>query len=534
MRKAIWVSLLILALLSGLLAGCGNSDQSNIMRISLAGEPESLDPRKSLAALESGVERQLFRGLTFIDEHGRPQPDAAESWNVSADGKIYIFHLRKGMKWSDGSAFTARDFEYAWKSELAPKFASRIARTLYDIKNAEAYNRGNLPADSDGIKAIDDDTLQVELRQPAWYFLVLAANHCFYPVSQSVASRNAKWAANPETFVSNGAYKLRTWTHNGKIVLVKNENYYGAADVKLNGLTYVICDNASTAYSMFKSNQLDVASAPPSEYESLKKAGELHIAPQLGTMFLALNVSSPELKDVRIRQALNLAIDRETIVAKVTKLGERAAYGYVPYACRGSNENLDYRTEIGPVFGENVVRAKQLLAAAGYVDGKGLPKLTLLYNNSDYNKAICEAIQEMWNKNLGVHVELQNQEQKVWLNSLRTGDFIITRSGYVGDYTDGMTMLDTYDTTLDVNDSHWTGTPANVRYNALLSEVRASNNQELRVSKMAEAERIIVGEQAVMVPILFYTTTAVERAYVAGVLRAPVGYSDYRFAFINK
>jgi len=285
-------------------------------------EPETLDPRKSTGSPEATVEAQLFEGLTSLDAKNSPIPAMAEKWEISPDGLKYKFHLRPDIKWSNGDPVTAYDFEYAWKTTLSPDLGSKYAYQLFYVKNGEAYNQNLTTADKVGVRALDDKTLEVVLEKPTAYFLSLTAFHSLYPVPRRVVEANPKWAADPKTIVGNGPFKIIGWVHNSRIELVKNENYWDAAKVKLPKLDFVLTDSGSTEIAMFDNNQIDMGdNAPPSEYPRLQKQDLLKISPFLGTYFFSFNVTKAPMDKAKVRKALTLALDRQAIITNVVKTG---------------------------------------------------------------------------------------------------------------------------------------------------------------------------------------------------------------------
>ena len=243
----------LLVLLTGLslgVAGCGTgkkTSETRHIRHALSAEPESVDPRMSTSLPASTVQAQLFEGLTTLDHNNRPVPAAAERWEVSPDGLRYTFFLRPGLRWSNGDAVTARDFEYAWKTGLSPELASANAYMLFCLKNGEAYTTKKATAAQVGVRAKDDLTLEVELEQPTAYFLALTAFHAYYPVHKKSVAVNDKWATQTQTIIGNGPFKLSAWVKSSRMEFVKNEQYWSADKVRSGRLEFFLLDNSSTA-----------------------------------------------------------------------------------------------------------------------------------------------------------------------------------------------------------------------------------------------------------------------------------------------
>ena len=522
--------ILFLLVASVAVSGCGNKSGPKYLRVSVGAEPETLDPRKSTGIPESTVQAQLFEGLTTLDATNKPLPAMAERWEISPDGLRYKFFLRPGVKWSNGDPVTAYDFEYSWKTTLSPEFGAKYSYQLFYLKNGEAYNKGLTTADQVGVKALDDRSLEVVLEKPTAYFLSLTSFHTLYPVPRRIVEANPKWAAEPKTLIGNGPFKIANWVHNSMIELIKNDQYWDAAKVKLPKLDFILTESSSTEIAMFDNNQIDMGeNAPPAEYPRLKKEGRLQTSPYLGTYFFAFNVEKAPLDNPKVRQALNLAIDRQAIITNVVKGEQRVALAWVPPGLADAAPGSDFRSIGGDYFKDaNIEAAKKLLTEAGYPDGKGLPPIELIYNTHDVHKAIAEAVQEMWRKNLGVNVRLANQEWKVFINTRSKGAYQIARHGWIGDYADPMTFLDMFETGSGNNDSQY----KNPRYDTLIRLAKSTGNQEIRMKAMHEAERLLM-EDAVIAPLYFYTRVTMVKPNVKGYHRSVLGHVYFKEAYLE-
>jgi oligopeptide transport system substrate-binding protein len=313
----------------------------------LGAEPPGIDPGVTIGVPEATVEMQVFDGLTRLDSKNVPQPAIAKSWTISKDGKTYIFTLRDAY-WTNGTPVTAYDFEYAWKRVLSPELAAQYATQLYYVYGGEAYNtsikvgtkyyaqavdaKGNPvtkkvagkdvpvpnmkkeidPSKNVGVKALNAKTLKVYLQSPTAYFLALTAFNTLFPVCKAVVSTNDKWASNVKTYVTDGPFKLTQWSHNDKMVFVKNPTYWDKDKVKLTKVTFLMVTDSSTALSMYESGQLDsAADVPSSELPKLVASGDVKILPSLATYLYMFNNTKKPFNDVRVRKALTLAINRQ-------------------------------------------------------------------------------------------------------------------------------------------------------------------------------------------------------------------------------
>jgi Bacterial extracellular solute-binding proteins, family 5 Middle. len=366
-------------------------------------EPRSVDPAKNTAIDGGTVIYHVFEGLTRLDKNNKAEPAVAEKWDVSSDGLTYTFHLRDGVKWSDGKPVTAKDFEYAWKRVLNPDTGSEYAYQLYYIKNGEKYNKGEAKAEDVGVVAKDDKTLELTLESPTPYILELLAFFTYMPVRQDIVEKDPDgWAQNPETYIGNGAFVMKEWNHNDSIVFEKNPNYWDAGRIKPDKLTFVMINDASTELAAFDNNQIDFGDNPPAnDFPRLREDGVLHIDPSLATYGYVFNTKKAPFDNPKVRKAFSLAIDRKAIVETPPQVGQKPAGGWVPPGLPDADATKDFREIGGDYYDVNkasVEEAQKLLAEAGYPGGKGLPEITLLYNTSEGHKQIAEMLQEMWKK----------------------------------------------------------------------------------------------------------------------------------------
>lgn len=496
-------------------------------------EPETIDPHRSTGIPEANVELQVFEGLTRLDKHTKPAPGMAEKWEVSADGLHYTFHLRDA-KWSNGDTVTAQDFVYAWRRALSPELASEYAYQLYYIKNGEAYNAGKVKAASQlGVKAADAKTLEVTLEAPTPYFLSLCAFPTLMPVNKKTVEKNKNWAVKPETYIGNGAFILKEWKHTEKLVFAKNPLYWDAGNVKLQTLEFTLIVEPSTELVAYESGKLDVADGVPfPEIDRLKKETgdkKLRIGDILVTGYYLFNVKRKPFTDTRVRRAFSMAIDRQLIIDKILKLGQKPAFAFVPYGIPDVEEGSDFRKAGGDYFKEDIKEAQKLLAEAGYPGGKGFPDVTLLYNTSESHRQISEVIQQMFKKNLGVNIKLTNQEWKVYLQSTQQQNFQFARAGWVGDYIDPMTFMDMWVTGGGNNRAGW----SNKQYDALIEGAKREVDTKKRMALLHQAEKLLMEEMPIL-PTTFGVDAYLMRDYVHDIARAPLGFMDFKKAWVSE
>jgi len=499
-----------LGLLAGVLAGCGPGvgpvDQgahNKVLNITVGTEPEDIDPHVVTGVPEHHIIVALTEGLVAedpVDLH--PVPGTAERWEVSDDGTVYTFHLRGNAKWTNGDLVTADDFVQSYKRILTPALASKYSYMLFVMKGAEDYSLGKLNDFSQvGVRAIDERTLEITLNSPTPYFLSLLNHYTWFPVHiatvakhNGLTRRGSGWT-KPENFVSNGAFKLKSWELGRKIVVEKNHDYWDAATTKLNEIHFYPIELETTQENAFRGGQLhNIYSLHIDKIATYKKEhpDELRIKPHLASYFYRFNTTRKPCDDVRVRKALAMSLDRGSITKNVTKGEQMPALFFTPPGVAGYTARA--RIE------ENVEKARQLLAEAGYPDGKGFPSLELLYNTTEGHRIIAEAIQQMWKKNLNINITLQNQEWKVYLDRQREMDYQISRAGWTGDYPDPNTFLDMWTSWSQQNQTGW----ARDDYDALIRKAAVTQDPEARLELFQQAEEILMDEVPIL-PIYIYT-----------------------------
>ena len=520
--KKVLISAIILCLSAVLFfPGCSKKqtnveigNKKGILYLGNGQEPQDLDPHTVTGVSEQRIISALLEGLvTENPKTLNPEPGVAKSWNVSDNGLVYTFDLRKNAEWSNGDPITAEDFVYSFKRVLTPALGAQNAYMLYCMKNAEAYNKGEINDFSKvGVKALNKYTLSIILAKPAPYFLSLLTNMAWFPVNKKVVEkfgkmdqRGSKWTL-PGNYVGNGPFKLKIWEINNVIKVVKNDKYWDAKNVKLNEVDFSpISDNQAEERS-FRGGQLHVTyTVPTSKIEKYQKNKPdiISVAPYLGTYYYVINVRKTPLNNTKLRRALSLAIDRKSLAKHVIKGGKLPAYSFTPPNTAGYTADVHVK--------ENVEQARKLLVDAGYPDGKGLPVFEIMYNTSNNSRKIAEAIQEMWRKNLNVKVELINKDWKVYLDTFRTKNYTIAGCSWIGDYADPNTFLDMWVTGGGNNRAGW----SNKKYDELIKEASAADNNTERYILFKEAEDILM-EKAPIIPLFYYTSLFLKRPEVKG------------------
>ena len=468
-------------------------------------EPQGIDPHIVTGVPEHHILISLCEGLTIPNPNPSGSdgyiPGTAESWSISDDGKEYIFKLNKNAKWSNGDPVTADDFVWSWKRILTASLGSQYPDMLYYLVGAYEYHNGQIDNfDEVGVKALDTYTLKVNLKNPTPFFIGLLSHYSTWPVHKEtvlkhgdIDDRNGEWT-RPGNFVCNGPFQLKTWELNNKIVVEKNPHYYDASIVRLNEIHYYPVSNVMTEDRMFRAGQLHLTSSMPTQKCPIyieEKNPNLKIDPYMGTYFYRINTENETLSDVRVRKALAYSINRQLLVDKVTQCGQIPAYSFTPPGSNGYQPSTEIPYD--PVL------AKQLLAEAGYSSDNPFPKLEILFNTNEGHRKVALAIQQMWQNELGIEVELVNQDWKVYLSREMVGDFQISRAGWIGDYEDPNTFLDLMRPNRGNNKTGW----ENVKFDELVEEANTINDQEKRYELLNEAEKILIDNMPI-IPLYTY------------------------------
>ncbi len=443
---------MVLALI--LFSGCGRKERlvdsgfrDGILHINNGGEIPDLDPHVVTGTPEFHIMDALFEGLVDQDPRTREiLPALAREWEVSANLRSYTFFLRPEAKWSNGNPLTAHDFVRTYERTLNPASGCDYAYLFEIIVEGSAYLREEtFDFSSVGVRALSDHELRIELVHPVPYFLSLMTYPWWRPLPVDVLEehgglrkRGTRWT-RAGNLVSSGPFALTRWEPDRVLVVECNPHYWDAETVALNAINFYPVESLDTEERMFRSGQLHITNEVPlTKLKTYRDVADspLRINPQLGTYFYRFNVTRPPFDAARVRLALSLAIDREAIVAKVTSRGESSAGSFSPPGAGGfePSQLVRYDPE----------KARRLLAEAGYPDGAGFPDTELLYNTSEGHRTIAEAIQQMWKTELGVELQLYNQEWKVFLDSLDTLDFNVARSGWVAVYDDANQFLEIF------------------------------------------------------------------------------------------
>lgn len=489
----------------------GNRTQT--LHLGNGAEPESLDPHLTTGVPEYRIISALMEGLTTEDPKTlEPLPGVAESWEVSDDGRVYTFKLRKDAKWSNGDPVTAGDFVYSFQRILSPKLGAEYAYMLDVLEGARERREGREtdPAKL-GAKALDDHTLELTLAKAAPYFLKMLNHHSWFPVHPGTVDkfggmhdRGSRWSR--EAYVSNGPFVLAEWKMRQHIRVKKSPTYWDRDKVKLNEIVYYPVEDESSEERMYRSGLLHATATVPlskrPEYAA-SKPDHLRSDPYLTTYYYLINTTKKPFNDPRVRTALSLAIQRKILTDKVLKGGQQPAKWFTPIGAGGF--------EAQQTVHEDIAKARKLLAEAGYPNGRGFPKFTLMYNTSESHKRIAQVVQQMWKKNLGIRVDLANQEWQVYMTKRRDLDYEVARAGWAGDFADPHNFLDLFLQSSGNNNTGW----GSAEYDKLIEEASGEQDTSKRFSLYKKAESIL-GKEMPVIPVYWYTTNYLVRPEVKG------------------
>lgn len=475
-------------------------------------EPATLDPNLAESNVEFYIFNDLFEGLLRVGKNGEVIPALATKWETK--GTVWTFHLRPEAKWSNGDPVTADDFVFSWRRLTDPKTASPYGSYLASayVLNAAEINAGGKPPSELGVKALDAHTLQVTLAEPNSYLLKQLVHFPVLPVNRKVVEQYGKNWTQPQNFVGNGAFKLAQWVVNEKVVLERNTQYWDNAHTVLNKVTFLPLQGFPEV-ARFRAGEIELGySAPPELYQQLKKNlgdEQLVTYPLLSTSYFAFNNRQPPFNDVRVRQALNLALDKQVIAGKVLGYGQQPAWTFTPTGAGGFT--LQAGVAAGWSQEQRIAQAKKLLAEAGFNAQHPL-RFTLLYSNDATIKKIVIAASAMWKKNLGAEVTLQNQERKVVLDNINNGQYSAAFSRWLADYNDPSTFLNVFRSTSSENSAKY----ANEHYDRLLHQATAAQSPEQVQQAFQQAEDVLAVDTPVA-PVYYEANATLVKPYVKGI-----------------
>lgn len=482
--------------------------EEQVFTYRLLDESPTIDPQLIEDVSGSAMARDFYEGLLTQKADGTLAPGVALRWESNEEKNIYTFYLRDNAKWSNGDPVTAHDFAYAWRRLVDPATASEYATylDLMAVKNAAEIVTGKKPPSELGVRAIDDLTFEVTLDASIPYLPAMVVHTSVMPANQKVIEKFGKEWTKAENFVGNGAYVLKEWILNERMVRVRNPLYWNNDSTIIDKVVALVINDENQAYNRYQAGEVDRTEVPSGQYPRLEKAlpDEAHSDPRLCSYYYLVNTLKKPFDDIRIRKALSYAINRDVIVNNILKAGQIPAFSFTP----GSTANFTVpEIAISKVSQkERVNLAKQLLADAGYGPGKPL-KVTILYNTSEGHKKIAIAIRQMW-KAIGVETTLENQEWKTYLTTRHEGNFEVARAAWCGDYNEASTFLDLVRSDSEHNDGKYN----NPQVDRLLDEAHTMSDPNPNYKKIEE----IITEEYPILPIYHYTNVFMLKTRVKG------------------
>ena len=557
MKKRILPLLLTAAMVAGL-AGCGssaakettaagNDNQTTaesteagstagekILKVQVGPDPETVDPALNSAVDGGNMILHAFEGLLTLDENGQLKAGQAETWETSEDGLTWTFHLRDGLKWSDGTDLTANDFVYSWQRVCDPNVAAPYAETVLGmVKGYDEAIAGDITKLD--VQAPDDKTVVVNLANPCPYFGELAAFATLNPVQQATVEANGDaWATSAETYISNGPFMMTEWVPGSHITFSKNPNYWNAEAIKLDKLEFELIEDSNAAYSAYQNGEVDmIKDVPTEEIPSLQGSDEFHVEPIIGTYYVSLNLEKEYFQDARVRKALSLAIDRNYVADTLmqgtyTAAGNLVGPGWLDTDGSSFIDNANGGKSYidNDNFEANLEEAKKLMEEAGYPNGEGFPQIEYTTNDAGYHKVVAEYLQQAWAE-LGVDLKVNIVEWASFTPMRRNGEFDVARNGWVGDYTDPSNIIELFCTTNGNNDGKY----SNADFDAAMEDSRTTTDAAARSEDLHKAEDLLM-EDAGCIPIAYYNDFWLQSSKITGAWHSSNGFWYFMYADI--
>lgn len=515
------------------------SGDAKELAIQVGPTPETIDPALNSSNDGGNMLQHLAEGLLKMDKNGNIIPGLAESYEVSDDGLTYTFKLRKGLKWSDGSDLTAKDFVYSWKRVADPNTAAPYGQdVLGKVKGYEEAAGGNI--DALAVSAPDDTTFVVELANPVPFFDRIAAFSTLVPVQEATIEANGDaWTLSPETNITAGPYKLAEFTDGDRIVLEKNENYWDKDNITFDKITYRLIEDPNAAYTAYNQGEVSmIKSVPSEEIPALKGTEEFHVDPNMGTYYLSFNTTKKPFDNEDVRKALALVIDRDYVANTVMQgtylpANKIIGPGVSDAAPDSSFEKVTeekYTKGVGSGdYEADVAEAKELLAKAGYPDGQGFPTIEYSTNDQGYHKSVAEYLQNVWKEKLGINTDIAIKEWKVFTADRRAGNYDVARNGWVMDWNDPSNFLNLFVTGSGNND----GKISIPEYDELMEKASTTTNVDERFDYLHKAEQLLL-DHAALTPVAYYTDFYLQSTKLKDTWHSPYGYWFFMYGSFDK
>ena len=516
-------------------AGSGGSTGAEsgekAITVAINSETGTMDPAGSIALTYLAYSVSALDELLTFDENGEIEYRAAESYEVNEDSTVWTFHLREDALWSDGTPVTAADFLNTITRALDPASGSGYANYLFPIENAEAIYNGGAEMDTLGVETPDDYTLTFRLAEPCVYFLDLLRLPVYTPSCERYAdSPDSGWDTDPETSLANGPFCLTEYVPDQYFVLEKNENYWDKDRIHLDRITYRFFDDTQSMANAYQAGEVDVATSLPSTVMELYDGqDDLLVTDLIATRYIYFNLNVEPLDDVRVREAINLAINREEL-CQIVGTDTEPTYNLIAKYMKDKETGEYFVDGAEQPFEENVERAQELLAEAGYPNGEGFPTLTYSYPTLEMDSDTAQVIQEQLKENLNINIELNAQELQSNYSSRYAGDFDMIRMNWTADFADPYTYL----SMLLSNSTYNCSGIQDAEYDALVEQSSSEPDPTKRAELMHQAEQLAVGEQFYIMPLYAMKSVNLVDPKITGIRQIPAsGALEYRYADIG-
>ena len=529
MKKKLTAALLTLTLVcTGALSGCVTADPSaeegeKGITVAISSDTGTMDPAGSIALTYLAYSVSALDELLTYNENGEIEYRAAESYEVNDDSTVWTFHLREDALWSDGTPVTSADFMNTITRALDPASGSGYANYLFPIENAEAIYNGEADVDSLGVETPDEHTLIFRLAEPCVYFLDLLRLPVYTPsCSEYADSVDSGWDRDPETSLSNGPFCLAEYVPDQYFVLEKNENYWNADAVKLDTITYRFFDDTQSMANAYEAGEADVATSLSSTVmEAYEGTDDLFVTDQIATRYIYMNLNVEPLNDVRVREAINLAINREEL-CQIVGSDTEPAYNLVAKYMKDKNTGEYFVDEADQPFEEDVAKAQELLAEAGYPNGEGFPELTYNYPTLEMDSDTAQVIQEQLKENLNITINLEAQELQANYSTRYAGDFDLCRMNWTADFADPYTYL----SMLLSNSTYNCSGINDMEYDSIVAASNSESDPAKRSELLHQAEQLAVGEQFYIIPLFAMKSVNLVNPDITGIRQIPASGAD--------
>ncbi len=508
--------------------GIKTADKDTI-DVSIASQINALDPALSLTVDIRSILSNMYEGLFNIDDKGNITPGVATEYYSNDEKTIYTFKLREDAKWSDGMPVTAQNFKDGWTRVLNPETASAWSSYLYYIKNAEAYNKGEASAEDLGIEVKDDFTLIVTMEEPCLFFAEMTTIQPYYPVRlDKINEDNQNWDKNSSTQISNGAFRLKEWNNDVDIQLVKNENYWNNQEIKIKNINFLLYSDVTLIQNAYETGTLDFVEYTLTNDE-MKQLDEIKFADYPNIRILEFNLDKDIFKDIRVREAINLALNRKEIASFMGE-GNNPLLAYIPpNAFKNTYENKDFRADslAKDYYSEeaNIEKAKQLLKEAGYENGEGLPTINYLTNTIGYNVKTAEIVKNQLSK-IGVNVQINSLDRNIMQTTRSNGEYDLTTETFLSEFPDISSYLYSFVSNDFSNYAHFNSS----EYDEIYAKIISTSDQKEKFELAHKAEEIVLTNQ-VVVPLYYLKLSYISNDNLKGYIHDVTGCLNFKGAY---